>query len=74
MAASAVLNIVKRVSGPLSSEWKHNRAGQEVKWDFLPTAAAAAVPLLLLLYHSLGWHHTLWRIDKYSGGCIPYAL
>ena len=44
MAASAVLNIVKRVSGLLSSEWKHNRAGQEVKWDFLPTAAAAAVP------------------------------
>ena len=81
MAASAVLNIVKRASGLLSSEWKHNRAGQEVKWDFLPTAAAAAagaaVPLLLLLlllYHSLGWHHTLWRIDKYSGGCIPYAL
>ena len=80
MAASAVLNIVKRVSGLLSSEWKHNRAGQEVKWDFLPTAAAAgagaAVPLLLLLllYTSLGWHHTLWRIDKYSGGCIPYAL
>ena len=42
MAASAVLNIVKRASGLLSSEWKHNRAGQEVKWDFLPTAAAAA--------------------------------
>ena len=41
-ASSAVLNIVKRVSGLLSSEWKHNRAGQEVKWDFLPTAAAAA--------------------------------
>ena len=43
-ASSAVLNIVKRVSGLLSSEWKHNRAGQEVKWDFLPTAAATMVP------------------------------
>ena len=45
LAASVMLNIVKRVAG-LSSEWKHNRAGQEVKWDFLPTGAAAgaAVP------------------------------
>ena len=34
LAASVMLNIVKRVAG-LSSEWKHNRAGQEVKWDFL---------------------------------------
>ena len=42
LAASVMLNIVKRVAG-LSSEWKHNRAGQEVKWDFLlgPPAAPA---------------------------------
>ena len=46
MAASAVLNIVKRVSGLLSSEWKHNRAGQEVKWDFLhpPSPAILTTP------------------------------
>ena len=45
LAASVMLNIVKRVAG-LSSEWKHNRAGQEVKWDFLlgpPTAPAHPV-------------------------------
>ena len=50
LAASVMLNIVKRVAG-LSSEWKHNRAGQEVKWDFLPTAAAAIPPQPVVAPH-----------------------
>ena len=60
IASSAMLNIVKRV-------WSYPVNGSIIGRGKKSNGIFS--PLLLLLWY----HHTLWRIDNCSGGCIPYA-